>query len=89
MNQAQLEGLKEVGRWLLLLVGSFVVTQLLSQAMAVPESYLLKVWVFVFDIPVRLVFVFVLTSLGRFVDKWQHEKAKLESGDNTKGFLHF
>jgi hypothetical protein len=88
MNDATKEGLKEIGRWVALLVGSWIVTELLAQANVVPEFLNLKVWEFVFAVPVRGIFLFGLAAAGRFIDKYQHVTGKLE-GDTTKGFLNF
>ena len=82
------EALKEVGRWILLFIGAWIATTLLAQVNLVPEMASFKVWVFTFAIPVREVFIFVLTFLGRLIDKWQHEKGKV-AGVLDKGFIPF
>lgn len=73
MKNPTLEALKEIGRWLFFFAVSWFITETLKQAVAIPETYALNVWVFTYAIPVRLLFQFVLTGLGRFADRWVHE----------------
>lgn len=83
MNSAKLEALKEIGRWVILFVISWIITQILAQATVIPEYYHLKVWLFVFTIPVRAVVIFGLTMLGRYADKYKHEESKLTKAHST------
>jgi hypothetical protein len=76
------EGVKETGRWLLLFLVSWIITETLNQANLIPESATLKVWVFSYVIPIRTAVVFALTLVGRFADKWIHEIGK--ATDNLK-----
>lgn len=89
MNNATSEGLKEVGRWVVLLVISWVIAQTLGQVNAIPESLKVNIWVLNYSIPVRELFVFGLTFSGRFVDKWRFEKTKADPKTETKGILPF
>ncbi len=89
MNKPIFEGIKEVGRWGLLLAISWLVVQLLGQVNSIPETLNIKVWVFSLPIPVREVFVFTLTFVGRFADKWRFENTKVQPKVETKGILPF
>lgn len=81
MKNPNLEGLKEVMRWVVLFVGSmvisWVITETLKQIANVPEVFNVRVWVFTYAIPVRGLFTFVLTFTGRYVDKYLHELSKI------------
>jgi len=70
------EAIKEPLRWGLLYVVSWVITQLLEQVNVVPESFDIKVWEFIFSIPLRVSFIGGLTIALRFVDKLLHEIGK-------------
>jgi hypothetical protein len=72
-----LEGLKEVGRYLILFIVSGLIVQLVDQLGKVPESSSFNIWVFTINIPVRLAFQLVLTAAGRFIDKALYEISKL------------
>lgn len=85
--KAMSEGLKEVARWIVLFILSWLITETIAQLELVPEFYTLKVWVFTYLIPVRLAFNLGLTLLGRFVDKWLHEFGKLSGKETLKGGL--
>lgn len=80
-----LETMKELGRWAVLLVVSWFVTQTLLQVSSVPETYELKLWVFTYALPVRFLFQFGLASLGRLVDRLIHESKSVD----LKGLLPF
>lgn len=71
------EGLKEVARWVVLFVVSWLITETLSQMGAVPEFATVKLWVFNYVIPVRLLVNFLLTMLGRFIDKALYTAGKM------------
>lgn len=81
-----IEGLKEIARWLLLFIASWIITETLNQLGAVPEKATVKIWVFNYIIPIRLLVNTLLTFLGRFIDKSLHEigKAKEEKGTVKK-----
>ena len=81
-NTPFFEGVKEAGRWLALFLISWIITETLNQATSIPEFANIKVWVFDYTVPVRTAFVFGLTLLGRFLDKWLHEIGK--ATDNLK-----
>lgn len=76
------EGVKESGRWIVLLLVSFFITETLKQASLIPETTTLHLWALAYTIPVRTAVVFGLTLLGRFIDKWLHEIGK--ATDNSK-----
>lgn len=76
MSKANIEAAKEVLRWVVLFILSWIISELLRQIDLVPESWLLKVYVFSFSIPVRSLFVFLLSLGGRYVDKYLHETKK-------------
>lgn len=79
-----IEGLKEVGRYVILFLISGLLVQLTGQITNVPESTSFAIWVFTVTIPVRMTFQLVFTALGRFIDKALYEAGKI-SGD--KNFL--
>ena len=70
------EGVKEAGRWLALFLVSWIITETLKQATAIPETATIKIWVFAYLVPVRTAITLGLTLLGRFIDKWLHEIGK-------------
>lgn len=79
------EALKEVARWVVLFLISWFVSQTLSQATAVPESYVLKVWVFAYMIPVRTLLTLALTAIGRWADRLVHDSKTIK----LEGLLPF
>lgn len=81
-----IEGLKEVGRYIVLFLVSGLIVQLLDQIAKVPESFSFPVWVFTISIPLRLGFQLAFTAIGRFIDKAIYESSKL-SGDKIKGLF--
>lgn len=86
------EGIKEVARWVVLFLVSWLITETLKQVTAIPEIANVKVWVFVYTVPVRAGVVFLLTFTGRWVDKYLFEKSKDETkfaADKPKGLLPF
>ena len=89
ISKANIEAAKEVLRWVVLFVLSWIVTETLKQAVAIPEFYQLHVSVFVYMIPLRAGIVFALTMVGRYADKWLFEKTKADSSTDTKGILPF
>jgi len=98
MKNPNMEGLKEVLRWVVLFVGSmvltWVITETLKQITAVPETLNVKVWVFTYAIPFRELFTFALTFVGRYLDKYLHEASKQTKGyaigsATPKGILPF
>lgn len=76
MSNANIEAIKEVLRWVIFFVGSWIVSELLRQIDLVPESWLLKIYVFTFMIPARSLFVFGLTMAARYIDKYLHVNSK-------------
>lgn len=90
-TEPQLEAAKEIARLVVFLVASDVATQLLNQAVNVPDSLQIKLWIFTYSIPARMLFVTLLTLGLRFLDKLKHENFK-ESHPETKkpnGILPF
>lgn len=88
MKNPTLEALKEVGRWIFLFVISWIITETLKQVVAVPEYLTFKVWVFMYAIPVRLVFQMALTTAGRLIDRWVHENPKIPFNGIMPKFLN-
>ncbi len=92
MKSPNLEALKEIARWGLLLAVSWFVSETLKQASVLPEFYNLKLWVFHYVLPVRELFTVLLTLCGRYVDKFIFEKDR-QSGkarfanEHPKGLL--
>lgn len=87
-----IEGIKEIGRWALCAGVAWVITQMLAQITVVPEALPLKVWKFVFVIPLRTVVQAALTFLGRWVDKFvfiksQNEEAGYKNPQSAKGII--
>lgn len=70
MNNATLETIKEVGRWILAAAVGWVLTETGKQLGLVPETYDVKVWVFTYTLPVRAGVSFALTLAGRAIDKY-------------------
>jgi hypothetical protein len=70
------EALKEVSRWVVFFIISWIISETLKQINLVPEFAPIKLWVFTYSIPVRSLFTFVLTMVGRYADKYTHEKNK-------------
>lgn len=79
------KGLLEVARWVGLFILSWFITETASQLTNIPEFYELHIWVFTYLIPVRLAFQFLLTLLGRLVDKALHVRGKLLGKDGWLG----
>jgi len=77
MKNAYVEALKEVGRWIICLIIGWVIAETLKQINAIQEFQRIKLWVFVYEIPVRLMIQTLLTLAGRAVDKYSHEREKL------------
>jgi len=83
-SESQWESIKEVGRWVVFLVTSDIVVQLLNQAIRVPESLVVNVWVFVYTIPARMLFTTSLTLLLRYLDKLKHLNWKVDHPRSEK-----
>lgn len=82
------EAMKEICRWIFFFALSWIITQTLSQAVMIPETYNLHIWVFTYYIPVRFLFQFLLTGLGRFVDRWIHQNPNIPLKGIVPGFLN-
>lgn len=94
MTKPQIEALKEVARWIVIFLGSWIITQIVNQIVVVPQMHDLKIWEFHFLIPVREIMLTILTLAGRFLDKWKFESTKelaKKVGDDEvrKGILPF
>lgn len=88
------EGTKELLRWAVFFVISWLITATLGQISLVPENYTLNIWVFSYNLPLQLLLTTALTSAGRFADKYMFAKSKEETGtkgttDTPKGILPF
>lgn len=75
-TEPQIKAGKEIARLVIFLVASDVATQLLNQAVNVPDSLQVKLWVFTYSIPARMLFVTLLTLGLRYIDKLKHENFK-------------
>lgn len=84
-RKAIIEAAKEGGRWVVFLAISWLITETLAQINLVPATADIKVWVFTYSIPVRLMLQFTLTIAGRVADKYVHEW----DGTKLKGLLPF
>lgn len=93
MNKPILETIKEVGRWLVSAVVSWIITQTMAQLNLVPETYSINVWVFTYTLPIRAGFGFVLTVAGRALDKYvfvaSKEDPDRKKTEDPKGVLPF
>jgi hypothetical protein len=90
MNTAHGEAFKEALRWAAFFVVSWIVTETLKQAAAIPEHMTLNVWVFHYVLPFRELLVTLLTLIGRGVDKYLFEKSKAAitwASDKPQGLL--
>lgn len=89
-----IEGIKEIGRWAVCVGTAWVIVQMLAQITVVPESVPLKVWEFVFAIPLRTLVQGALTFLGRWIDKFvftksQNDEAGYKNPVPAKGVIPF
>lgn len=76
MSKPNIEAIKEVLRWLVFFVSSWFISETLKQVNLIPEYYQLKIYIFKYSIPIRSIFVFFLTMIGRYADKYLHETKK-------------
>jgi len=72
------EAIKEVARWCICAVASFVFTVILDQIKLVPEILNVKLWVITFPIPIQAVVWFVSTNALRYIDKVKFETFNVE-----------
>lgn len=94
LSKPQKEALKEVARWIVLFAGSWIITQIINQIVLIPEFWNIKIWEFVFPIPLQSTILGFLTMLGRFLDKLKFEMTKelskvVGSSEVVKGILPF
>jgi len=87
----QWEAFKSIVRLVIFVVVSDILVQLLNQAIKVPESLMVKLWVFDYTIPARMLFTTGLTFVLSYVDKLKHLKFKDEHSrsEKTGGLLPF
>jgi hypothetical protein len=87
----QWEAFKSIVRLIIFLVVSDITVQLLNQAVKVPESLVVKVWVFDYVIPARMLFTTAFTFLLSYLDKLKHLNFKEEHprSDKSGGVLPF
>lgn len=78
-NSVSFEALKEVARWIVFAVISWVVAETLKQSAVIPEVYELHVWELVYAIPVRGLFVLIFTVIQRAIDRLVHESEKIKA----------
>lgn len=89
-KEALLETGKEVARWALLFVVSWILTATLAQINLVPESQSITIWVFTYLIPVRALVNLGLTFLLKMVDNYIHEVGVDKNIDTLKtGLVRF
>jgi len=79
MNSMSFEALKEVARWITLAVIAWFVAETLKQAELIPQVFALKLWVFEYLIPVRELFVLVMTVVSRIIDRLVHDSPDIEA----------
>lgn len=72
-KKAIIETAKEIARWAVLFIASWLITATLAQINLVPESQSVTIWVFTYLIPVRLLVNIALTFIGKMVDNYIHE----------------
>lgn len=77
------EGIKEPLRWILCYGVSWIIIQILDQITLVPETQVIRIWVFTFTIPLQLALKLTLTMVARFLDKWKFEVSKEETKTKT------
>lgn len=84
------EALKEVSRWLVLSIVSWLITETVAQLTKVPATVSVHVWVFTYAIPFRLTLQTILTVVGRGIDKALHETGKAVGNTRLmKGITQF
>lgn len=94
ISKPQIEAFKEIARWLVLAAFSWIITQIVAQIVVIPEFWNIKIWQFIFPVPLQSTILGGLTLLGRFLDKLKFEMTKELSqkiGDKEirKGILPF
>lgn len=96
ISKNKLEAVKEIARWIILFILSWIVTQVLAQIKVLPELLNIKVWLFSFIIPLQSLVTFLLTLVGRYLDKLVYLNSKdltsafdLEVSQKAKGLLPF
>lgn len=70
------EAMKEVLRWVACVVLGWIVAATIAQISKVPEFATFNVYVFSYDVPIRLGLHTALTVLARFLDKFIFEYQK-------------
>jgi len=76
MSKPNIEATKEILRWVVFFIVSWFISETMKQLNLIPEYYKLKIYVFTYLIPIRSIFAFFLTMIGRYADKYLHEKNK-------------
>jgi hypothetical protein len=76
MNKPTIEAFKEIARWAIFLLLGWVIAETLKQINLVTETYAMKVWIFTYTIPVRMIVQTLLTLAGRAIDKYIFTKNK-------------
>jgi len=96
ISKNKLEAVKEIARWIILFILSWIVTQVLAQINVLPELLNIKIWLFSFIIPLQNLVTFLLTLVGRYLDKLVYLNSKdltsafdLEVSQKAKGLLPF
>jgi predicted membrane metal-binding protein len=87
-HKAHVEAFKEISRWAVLFMASWLIVETLKQLDAVSETATIHVWVFNYVIPIRLLLNIILTFVGRYVDKFLYERNKiLPERKQNEGYL--
>lgn len=74
MSNINWESIKSALRLVMFAVISWFITEIVRQVDLVPESWLFKVYVFTFTIPLRNLIVLGLMAFQQWLDKFLHEK---------------
>lgn len=83
------EAVKEVARWCICAVVSFVFTIILDQIKLIPEVLNVKLWVITFPVPLQAVIWFVSTNGLRYIDKVKFVTSKLDPRREKSGLIPF
>ena len=69
LNDPKLSRIKDILRALIFFILSWFINETLKQAGVVPEFWVLKLWVFVYSIPLRLLFTALLGAALSYLDR--------------------
>ena len=88
-NSPKYEAIKEVARWVFMLILSEGISQTLAQANLLPDRWYFQVLIFTYSIPIRYLFTLGLTLAQRYIDKYIYlnNKAKKVRGMKATGLF--